>query len=97
MKHIRSVLLAMATLFLVSGCFYANVKMPLDTNVDKTAMGQKQEGYWTNPRWEAAWGDASTAAAARNGGLSTVNHMDSELFSILFGIYTESTTIVYGD
>jgi hypothetical protein len=98
MKSIRLVLLAMSAVFVLSGCFYAHVKQPLDTNVDKTVMGQKRgtaKNY--SVLWIAAWGDASTAAAARNGGLTTVNHMDSELYSVLFGLYTESTTIVYGD
>ena len=98
MKRMRSVSLAVATVFLLSGCFYAHVKSPLDTNVDKTVMGQKT-GKATNYSllWVTAWGDASTAAAAKNGGITTVNHMDSEFFSVFFGIYTESTTIVYGD
>ena len=47
--------------------------------------------------WAAAWGDSGTAAAAKNGGITTVNHMDREFFSVFFGMYTETTTIVYGD
>jgi len=47
--------------------------------------------------WLVAWGDASTEAAAKNGGLSVVYHMDQEVFSILFGLYSKSTTIVYGE
>jgi hypothetical protein len=61
-------------------------------------MGPKT-GRATNysVHWVAAWGDASTSAAAANGGLTTVHHMDNELFSVFFGMYTESTTIVYGE
>jgi hypothetical protein len=44
-----------------------------------------------------AWGDAGTAKAAENGGLTTINHMDMQIFSILFGLYTRQKTIVYGD
>ncbi|HAR46383.1 MAG TPA: hypothetical protein DCS05_09515, partial [Nitrospiraceae bacterium] len=47
--------------------------------------------------WLVAWGDAGTAAAARDGNITTVNHMDREAFSILFGLYTKTTTVVYGD
>ena len=47
--------------------------------------------------WLVAWGDASTAAAAMEGSLKTINHMDMEFFNILFGVYTRQTTIVYGD
>jgi hypothetical protein len=44
-----------------------------------------------------SWGDAGAAAAAKNGQISTLTHMDRELYVVLFGIYTSQTTIVYGD
>jgi hypothetical protein len=47
--------------------------------------------------WLIAWGDAGTAAAAKQGGLTTVNHMDRETLFVLFGLYSKSTTIVYGE
>ncbi len=47
--------------------------------------------------WLFAWGDASTAAAAKQGDITTVNHMDLEFLNVIFGIYTETTTIVYGN
>jgi hypothetical protein len=37
------------------------------------------------------------AAAARNGAITTVTHMDQEVVNIFFGIYTKTSTIVYGD
>jgi hypothetical protein len=83
---------------LLSGCIYAHVLSPLDTNVDKTVLGHKQgKASSFSVLGLVAWGDASTAAAAKNGGITTVNHMDSEFTNIFFGVYTESTTIVYGD
>ncbi len=98
MKFFTLVLSAVIASVLLSGCFYAHVLSPLDTNADKTVLGQKT-GKATSYSllWSAAWGDAGTAAAAKNGGIMQVNHMDKELFSVFFGIYTESTTIVYGD
>jgi hypothetical protein len=47
--------------------------------------------------WLVSWGDAGAAAAARNGGLTTINHMDVQIRNVLFGLYTKETTIVYGD
>jgi hypothetical protein len=44
-----------------------------------------------------AWGDASTQAAAVNGGITTLNHADSEWLSILGFVYGRQTTVVYGD
>ncbi|HTG02262.1 MAG TPA: TRL domain-containing protein [Nitrospirota bacterium] len=94
--YVMSVLLI--SMLLLSGCFYAHVITPLDTNVDRTVLGQKTgKAMSQSVLWAVAWGDAGTAAAAKNGGITTVNHMDREFLSVLFGIYTETITIVYGD
>lgn len=98
MKHLKLVLLAVAALVLLSGCFYAHVKTPLDRDLNKTVLGAKTgKATSYSVLWAAAWGDASTAAAAKEGGITTVTHMDNEFYSVFFGIYTESTTIVYGE
>ncbi|HEX9021421.1 MAG TPA: TRL-like family protein [Nitrospirota bacterium] len=98
MRVLRIALAALVSMVLLSGCFYTHVVAPLDTNVDKTVLGQKTgRASSQSVLWVAAWGDAGTAAAAKNGGISTVNHMDREILSVFFGIYTETTTIVYGD
>lgn len=91
-------ILCLFCILMASGCFYAHVTTPLDRNVDKTVLGQKTgTAESQSVLWAVAWGNAGTAAAARNGGITTVNHMDHELLSVFFGIYTKSTTIVYGD
>lgn len=41
-------------------------------------------------------GDASIGAAMRNGGITKVHHVDYSVMNILF-LYTEITTIVYGE
>jgi len=98
MKLLRMMSVVFVSMILLSGCFYAHVITPLDTNVDKTVLGQKTgKAMSQSVLWAVAWGDAGTAAAAKNGGITTVNHMDRELYSVFFGIYTEMTTIVYGD
>ncbi len=98
MKATRLLLVVLITAALLSGCIYAHVLSPLDTNVDKTVMGQKiGKASSYSILGLVAWGDASTAAAAKSGGVTTVNHMDHEFLNVFFGFYTESTTIVYGD
>lgn len=98
MRSIRMIATALVSAVLLSGCFYAHVLTPLDTNADKTVLGQKTgKAASYSVLWAAAWGDAGTAAAAKNGGITTVNHMDREIYSVFFGIYTETTTIVYGE
>jgi len=98
MKIVKLFVAVLAVAFLASGCLYSHVLTPYDTNVNKTVLGQKTgKAAMYSVLWLVAWGDASTAAAAKQGGLATVNHMDKELLNVVFGIYTESTTIVYGD
>jgi TRL-like protein family len=43
-----------------------------------------------------ATGDASISAAAKNGGINRIHHVDHETMNIL-GIYAKYTTIVYGE
>ena len=98
MKRIVLAAVIILSLSFLSGCVYTHVLTPYDINLDKTVLGQKQ-GQASNQSvlWLVAWGDASTAAAARAGSITTVNHMDREFLNIFFGFYTKTTTIVYGD
>lgn len=81
-----------------SGCAYVNVKAPLDTDLNATSFGTKTGSASTHSvLWLVAWGDAGTKAAADNGGLTVVNHMDIQIQSYLFGLYSKKTVIVYGD
>ena len=96
----RSIVALLVVALLSSGCMklYANYKATMDIHVDNTSLGEK-EGRASRHTvlWLVSWGDAGVAAAAKNGGLTTVNHMDVEIQNILFGLYTKETTIVYGD
>ena len=83
---------------LLAGCLYSNIQAPYDTDLNRTVLGEKEGKASTySVLWLIAWGDAGTAAAAMNGGITTVNHMDVKVLSVLFGLYTRTTTIVYGD
>ena len=98
MKIVNLFAVMFVVMFLMTGCLYTHVLTPYDTNVNKTVLGQKTgKASMHSVLGLVAWGDASSAAAAKQGGISTLNHMDRELLNIVFGIYMESTTIVYGD
>lgn len=98
MKTVKLFVAVLIMVFLVSGCLYTHVLTPYDTNLDKTVMGQKTgRSTMRSILWLVAWGDASSDAAAKQGGITTMNHMDMEFLNVVFGIYTETTTIVYGD
>ena len=72
--------------------------MPLDNNVDKTEIGEKvgratAKSMW----WLVTWGDAGAAAAADDGDIEVIRHLDMNLKVIFFGFYMKRTTIAYGD
>ena len=95
----RTLTVALAVMmFAGSGCVYVNVKAPLDTDLHETRLGTK---VGTSEAQSVlgmfAWGDAGTQAAARNGGITTLRHADSEIFSILGFVYARQRTVVYGD
>lgn len=80
------------------GCAYANISMPLDTDLDRTELGSKVgRASIHSVLGMVAWGDAGTQAAARNGGLQVLTHADQEVLVILGVVYARRTTVVYGD
>ena len=94
----RRFLLSIVMAFSLSGCMYSNIRFPLDEDLWKTELGSKV-GVSSNYSiaWLVAWGDAGVEKAARNGGISVINHMDMGIESYVFGLYVRRDTIVYGD
>lgn len=85
-------------LSLLSGCVYMNIQRPLDSDFDRTEVGLKEgRAEFHSVLWLFAWGNGGTKAAAENGGIKVIRHADTRVLSVLFGLYTRVTTIVYGD
>jgi hypothetical protein len=96
-RALTSTLLGLTPLFL-SGCLFADVKIPLDTNLEETKLGTKTgKSSSQSVLWLVAWGDSGTQAAAKAAGITTLLHADQEVYSVLFGLYSKQTTVVYGD
>ena len=95
---LRAVIVGVAVLMLAGGCAYTNVQVPLSDNYNRTSVGHKT-GRASNHivLWLVAWGDAGSYAAAKNGNIQTIHHADRQIFSILFGVYTRTTTVIYGE
>ena len=95
----RAALVPAALIWLAgTGCIYMNVTLPLDTDLHETRLGSKVgKSESQSVLWLVAWGDAGTQAAARNGGITTLTHADSEVYSVLGFVYTRYRTVVYGD
>lgn len=98
MRIIPALALLLIVTISMTGCIYTNIKTPYDTDLDKTQLGtQTGEASFQSWFWLVAWGDAGTAAAAKDGNVTTLTQMDKQIISILFGLYYQETTIVYGD
>ena len=89
---------ASALLSLAGGCAYTDIQVPLSDNYNRTQVGNKS-GRAANHivLWLVAWGDAGSYAAAKNGNITTIYHADRHIFSLLFGTYTRTTTVIYGE
>jgi len=98
MRRMLSVLMLCCVCVFSSGCFVM-VQRPLDTNYEKTELGNKigEASMHTILFGLVAWGDAGSKAAAENGGIKVLNHADQKIFSVMFGVYGSWTTVVYGD
>ena len=79
----------------VTGFVYSDVDAPMSINsdADNTKKGVSSCRSYLGI---CATGDASIQAAAANGGISKIHHVDFRSYSIL-GVYAEFTTVVYGE
>ena len=90
--------IVLVIIFTISGCAYVNIRTPFDTDLNRTDLGSKK-GIATaySLLWLVSWGDASYAAAAKNGDITVLKHADQEMQQVLLGLYTRWRVIVYGD
>jgi len=101
-----SLLAACAAAVLFTGCIsapftppmglYSEVSAPLSTEGTIDIGSKRGEASAKTILGLVATGDCSIAEAAKNGGLSTIKHIDYRYQNIL-GIVQETTVIVYGD
>jgi len=98
MKSGIKLAIILAFILVFSGCAYVHTKTPYDQNLTETELGSKvgtADAYGLF--WLVAWGDASYAAAAKNGNIKILKHADQETKQIFFGMYSHWRVIVYGD
>lgn len=76
---------------------YTSFEAPLDVDFQQTSLGSKVgQSSCMNILGLVATGDASSQAAAEEGGLTTILGADYSYLNVL-GIYQRYTTIVYGE
>lgn len=79
----------------VTGFVYSDVDGPLAATSNPEG-GRTGVAQCESILGIVATGDCSIAAAARNGGINRIHHVDFKTKSIL-GVYAEFTTTVYGE
>lgn len=81
------------------GSFYTHIEAPLDLDSQGgKAIGPKRgEATCKAYAGMVSVGDASVRAAAKNGGIERVNHVDYRFKNYLLGLYSSYTTIAYGE
>ena len=104
MRVQKKLVLLLLVAFLFSGCatsyhplvggIYTDNKGPL---LVTESTGGSKEGIATSKSILGfCTGDSSIGAAAKNGGISKIMAIDTDITSVLFGLYVEYTTIVRG-
>ena len=104
MRVQKKMVLLLLVAFLFSGCassyhplvgsLYTDNKGPL---LVTESEGGTKEGIATSKSVLGfCTGDSSIGAAAKNGNISKIMAVDTDITSVLFGIYVEYTTIVRG-
>ena len=101
MKWLRCGIRAVAVTMMagaLTGCAYMHVQTPMDRDFDATRLGSKQgRASIRTYLWAVAIGNGGTKAAADDGNITVINHADTEIYSVLAGLYSRVTTVVYGD
>jgi len=98
MKSLIRLLVLSVIFSAMTGCAYLNIQMPLDKNFNKTELGSKMGVSESRSiLWLFAWGDSGTHTAAENGNIKVINYADKGYYTVLFGLYSRISTVVYGD
>lgn len=97
-KIIATTLIGIATLSL-SGCFVKLTGTSPNLAVKFDAEKAERVGHASCQQflWAFATGDCSVTAAMKDGGLSKLHHVDDNIKIIVYGLYSELTTTVYGE
>jgi len=103
MKRLMTMIALAVVLSLLAGCgglIYTGVKTPMtqiSTPLSDTPGNKVGKASCKSYVWVVTVGDCSIKAAMKDGGLSKVHHVDTEITQILSGLYGNLTMVVYGD
>ena len=108
MKQVKLIIITFVVTVLLGGCvqapvipptglIYSDFDAPISTISASNDLGSKR-GVSTvkSVLGLFSWGDGSVKAAANNGGITQLRHLDYKFFNLLF-IYQRYDTVAYGD
>ena len=99
MRTLGAGLLASCLLLPGCGLIYTHVVVPLDINADDAPV-QETGGRsdWRSFQYivRVDWNTSAIADAAHAGGITRIYYADMEILSILGGLWSQQTAIVYG-
>ncbi len=77
---------------------FNNTSFPADIEFDRTTIGTQKgtASAYSVLFGLIAFGDCSVHAAAQNGKLKEVDHLDARWFNVLFGLFERYDTIAWG-
>jgi hypothetical protein len=80
-----------------AGIFYASIEAPQSLSINGQHVGSRRgEASCSSVLMLVAWGDCSAHAAAEDGGISALQHLDYSYTNVLL-FYQRLTTVAYGD
>ncbi len=103
MRRLGTAIALALALSLLAGCgglIYTGVKTPMtqiSTPLSDTPGNKVGKSSCKSYVWVVTLGDCSIQTAMKDGGISKVHHVDTEITSVLAGIYGNLTIVVYGD
>jgi len=102
MKKTLATISLISGALLMSGCgaVYTGIKTPMENlsiSLDDTPGKKIGRASCKSYVWVVAVGDCSVKAAMVNGNISKIHHVDTDIESVLAGLYGRATTVVYGD
>ncbi len=102
MKRFLLIFVVLLVFAMLGGCgaVYTNIKTPmqdLNSPLNDTPGVKIGKASCMSYVWVIVLGDCSVKAAMQEGEVTKIHHVDTEIKSILSGLYGRATTVVYGD
>jgi hypothetical protein len=102
MRRIFTIIALLVVIAMLAGCgaVYTRIQTPMkDINapLHDTAGEKVGRASCKSYVWVVVVGDCSIRAAMTDGGIAKIHHVDTDIKTVLAGLYGRVTIVVYGD